>query len=68
VELTAAGKRARQRVEEAREQVAKRLTAALDDRDLNDVARVGKKIRDLLDESATGDESVARGVRNETRS
>jgi DNA-binding MarR family transcriptional regulator len=59
VELTAAGKRARQRAEEAREQVAKRLTAVLDDRDLNDIARVGKKIRDLLDESASGDESVA---------
>ena len=58
VELTAAGRRIRARVMEAREQVAKRLVAVLDDRDLDDVARVGKKIVDLLDESGSGDESV----------
>lgn len=44
LELSAAGERARQQVEHARQQVAKRMLAALDERDLTDFARVSEKL------------------------
>jgi len=44
LELTASGQRVRARVEEARQHVARRLAAALDDRDVADFERVAKKI------------------------
>jgi DNA-binding MarR family transcriptional regulator len=44
LELTVPGKRARERVEHARERVAKRMAAVLDDRDVADFARIARKI------------------------
>jgi DNA-binding MarR family transcriptional regulator len=44
LELTAAGERARKRVEDARERVAKRIAAVLDERDARDFDRIATKI------------------------
>jgi DNA-binding MarR family transcriptional regulator len=51
LELTAAGQRARDRVEEVREGVLQRITAALDPKDIEDFDRVSKKIRAALEDS-----------------
>ncbi len=45
LELTPAGQRVRKRVEEAREQAAVRVSAVLDDKDLEDFERIAGKIR-----------------------
>jgi DNA-binding MarR family transcriptional regulator len=45
LELSPAGKRVARRVEEARLQVARRMVAALDDRDLADFDRIARKLR-----------------------
>lgn len=44
LELTAAGQRARERVEQARQGIAERIAAALDDRDVEDFDRIAGKI------------------------
>ena len=44
LELTASGHRARKRVEEARERIAERIAAALDERDVEDFQRIAQKI------------------------
>jgi DNA-binding MarR family transcriptional regulator len=44
LELTASGQRVRGRVEDARQRVARRVSAALDDRDVADFERVARKI------------------------
>ncbi|HTQ46354.1 MAG TPA: MarR family transcriptional regulator [Polyangiaceae bacterium] len=44
LELTAAGERARKRVEEARDRIAKRMAAVLDPRDVKDFDRIATKI------------------------
>lgn len=44
LELTPAGERARRRVEEAREKVARRLSAALDEKDVRDFDRIARKV------------------------
>jgi DNA-binding MarR family transcriptional regulator len=44
LELTAAGQRARERVDEARDGIIKRMAAALDERDVEDFDRIAKKI------------------------
>jgi DNA-binding MarR family transcriptional regulator len=46
--LTAAGKRARTRVEALRSEVAARVVASLDERDLADFERITKKIVDAI--------------------
>jgi DNA-binding MarR family transcriptional regulator len=45
LELSAAGQRARKRVESARRQVAERMVAALTDKDLADFDRIANKVR-----------------------
>lgn len=52
LELTAAGQRARERVEEAREEIIERLAAALDDEDIEDFDRIAKKILAVFDNPA----------------
>lgn len=49
LELTAAGQRAREKVEEAREELIERITSALDDRDVDDFDRIAKKLLAVLD-------------------
>jgi DNA-binding MarR family transcriptional regulator len=44
LELTASGRRVREHVERAREQIIQRLAAALDDRDVEDFGRIATKI------------------------
>lgn len=44
LELTAAGQRARERVETARAGIAERIEGVLDDRDRNDFERIAAKI------------------------
>lgn len=44
LELTAAGQRARERVDEARNGIIKRMASALDERDVEDFDRIAKKI------------------------
>lgn len=44
LELTASGQRVCKRIEEARGQVAKRVVAVLDERDLDDFERIVKKV------------------------
>jgi DNA-binding MarR family transcriptional regulator len=44
LDLTASGQRARKRVEEARERIAKRIATLLDERDIEDFDRIAKKI------------------------
>jgi DNA-binding MarR family transcriptional regulator len=51
LELTAAGQRVRKKVEEARDEIAAQVARALDDRDLDDLARVTTKILDALESS-----------------
>jgi len=51
LELTAAGQRARARVEEVREGVLRRITAAVDEKDIEDFDRVSRKIRAALDDT-----------------
>ncbi len=45
LELSAAGKRARARVEAARRQIARRMVAALDQTDIQDFERIARKLR-----------------------
>jgi DNA-binding MarR family transcriptional regulator len=45
LELSAAGKRARARVEAARQQIARRMVAALDQTDIQDFERIARKLR-----------------------
>ncbi len=49
LELTAAGQRARARVEGVRQGVLRRITDALDQKDIDDFDRVSKKIRDAVE-------------------
>jgi DNA-binding MarR family transcriptional regulator len=49
LELTAAGKRIRERVEKLRNELAARLVAALDDKDFADFDRVSRKILAALE-------------------
>jgi DNA-binding MarR family transcriptional regulator len=49
LELTASGQRARKRVEEARERIAERIAAALDERDVEDFQRIAQKILAAFD-------------------
>lgn len=49
LELTASGQRARRRVDEARRQVAERMVAALEDRDLADFERIAKRLLAALE-------------------
>jgi len=44
LELTAAGERTRKRVEDARERIAKRIAAVLDQKDARDFDRIARKI------------------------
>ncbi len=44
LELTASGQRARERVEVSRGEIIQKLAAALDERDVEDFARIAKKI------------------------
>ncbi len=44
LELTASGRRAREKVEEARNQVAERIVSELSERDLDDFDRIVKKL------------------------
>lgn len=44
LELTASGQRMRQKVEDARGEVVTRISDVLDDRDLEDFARIAKKL------------------------
>ena len=48
LELTAAGQRARERVEEVRKSIVERLVAELDERDLEDFNRIVKKLLTAL--------------------
>ena len=50
LELSAAGKRARARVEEARRHLAQRMVAALNEKDLSDFERVATKLRAAFEE------------------
>ena len=52
LELAASGQRARRRVEEAREAVADRVVAVLDERDLADFDRIAKKVLAAFEGSA----------------
>jgi DNA-binding MarR family transcriptional regulator len=45
LELSASGRRACKRVEAARHQIARRMLAALDDRDVRDFERIARKLR-----------------------
>ncbi len=58
LELTAAGERVKKRVEEARLRIAKDAVAALDERDLDDFARIAKKLLAALEGDA-GERSKA---------
>jgi DNA-binding MarR family transcriptional regulator len=49
LELGAAGRRARDRVEKVRARLAARVVAALDERDLEDFDRIAKKILDAFE-------------------
>jgi len=53
--LTAAGERARRRVEDGRARIAKRMAAVLDDRDVKDFDRIARKILAALGEDGAGD-------------
>jgi DNA-binding MarR family transcriptional regulator len=52
LELTASGQRTRQRVEEARDEIVERITAELDDKDLEDFDRITKKLLAAFQSSA----------------
>lgn len=52
LELTAAGQRARERVEEARDEIIERIGAALDDKDIEDFDRIAKKILAAFEDPA----------------
>ena len=52
LELGAAGKRARERVEKLRGELAARVVAALDERDLDDFDRIARKILAALEPDA----------------
>jgi DNA-binding MarR family transcriptional regulator len=61
VELTAAGKRARERVEAARAGIATRIEAALTERDVTDFERIADKVLAAIDgEAASDHERVVR--------
>jgi len=53
LELSAPGKRIRERVEKARDGMLGRVVANLDDRDLEDFDRIAKKIRASLEPQTT---------------
>jgi DNA-binding MarR family transcriptional regulator len=55
LELTAAGERARARVEAAREAIIERIGTALDQRDFDDIARISRKILALFADDLTRD-------------
>lgn len=59
LELTAAGKRMRERVEAARNGVVQRLTRVLDERDADDFERIAAKILAEFVSSRTGRPSVS---------
>jgi DNA-binding MarR family transcriptional regulator len=44
LELSAAGQRVRKRVDQARDEIAARLAAVLDERDMDDFARIARKL------------------------
>jgi DNA-binding MarR family transcriptional regulator len=44
LELSAAGQRVRKRVDEAREEIAQRIAKVLDEKDMEDFARIAKKL------------------------
>ena len=50
LELTAEGKRVRDKVEEARSQIIDRITSTLDDRDIDDFDRISAKLLAVLAE------------------
>ncbi len=54
LELTAAGQRAREKVEAAREGIIQRIAAVLDDKDVRDFDRIAKKILRAFGESGAG--------------
>ena len=49
LELSAAGRRAQERVEKLRAQLAERVVAALDERDIEDFDRIARKILAAFD-------------------
>jgi DNA-binding MarR family transcriptional regulator len=55
LELTAAGERARKRVEDARERIARRLASVLDQRDVKDFDRIAGKVLAAFGEDAAGE-------------
>ena len=55
LELTAEGRRMRDKVEEARGQIIDRITSTLDDRDVDDFDRISAKLLAALDVVALGD-------------
>jgi DNA-binding MarR family transcriptional regulator len=55
LELTAAGQRARQKVEDARKRIAARMADVLDPRDLEDFDRIVKKVLAALGERESRD-------------
>jgi DNA-binding MarR family transcriptional regulator len=54
LELTPAGQRARERVEQARESIIERVAAALDERDMEDSERIAKKILAAFERESGG--------------
>lgn len=54
LELTASGQRMRERVEGARQQIIDRIAAALDDRDVEDMDRIAKKILAVFESDSAG--------------
>jgi DNA-binding MarR family transcriptional regulator len=59
LELTASGKRMRERVEAARNDVVQRLARVLDEKDADDFQRIAAKILTALGDSNTGGPSVS---------
>jgi len=55
LELTPSGQRARDRVERARDRLIERLARVLDDRDVEDLDRITKKILGAFEHPAGGD-------------
>ena len=52
LELTASGQRASERVEAAREGIIERMATVLDERDLEDFARISKKLLEEFEDGA----------------
>ena len=55
LELTAAGERARERIEAAREQIIERIEVVLDKRDFEDIARISRKVLAVFEEDMASD-------------